>query len=302
MTKVAVVTGGNKVFFSPLSFHQNHITNLHNTLPRQGIGYEICIKLGAAGVKVILATRNDALGEAAAAKLKALGHNVEYRNLDISDDASIARFAEGLNSSYDKLDILINNAAVALFDNDPSPKKGQAIYTMKPNFFGTVRLTDALLPLLRKADAPRIVNAASQLGHLNILASEELKARFLNATTIAEVDTLMKEFVRDWEQEQLVEKGWGSPPYTTYSVSKVGLIAYTRVLAKLEAANGPNKRLLINYVCPGYCATDLNGNAGHLTAEQGARTPVQVALWSADEPEQPNGKFFTEGAQIEWQV
>lgn len=253
-------------------------------------------------MKVVLATRNDALGEEAARKLKALGHDVEYRNLDISDDASIARFAQGLASAYDKLDILVNNAAVALFDNDPSPKKGQAIYTLKPNYFGTVRLTDALLPLLRKADAPRIVNVASQLGHLNILASTELKARFLNATTIAEVDTLMTEFVHDWENEQLVEKGWGSPPYTTYSVSKVGLIAYTRVLAKLEAANGPNKHLLINYVCPGYCATDLNGNAGHLTAEQGARTPVLVALWGAEEVEQPTGKFFTEGAQIEWQV
>lgn len=218
----------------------------------KGIGFETALKIAAAGVKVILACRTEVLGQEAADKLKALGYDVEYRNLDISDSTSIERFVKSMKNDYSKLDILVNNAAIAIAEGSDIPAKEHAFRTVNCNVFGTIKLTEALLPLLRNADAPRIVNVASQLGHLKTLTSTSLRTRFANVASVSEVEALMREFIQVYEDGTYIEKGWTHTEYTAYSVysvSKVGLLAWNAVLARDELAHDPRKNFLINAVC-----------------------------------------------------
>lgn len=163
--RTAVVTGGNK-----------------------GIGLELCRQLAARDVRVVLAARDEARGRAAAARLP----GVEVRQLDVTDQASVARFAAEL----DAVDILINNAGVALdkwrsaLDLDLATLRA----TLETNVIGAFAVTRALVPLLRASGRGRIVNVSSALGSLHGMTGLTLAYRLsktaLNAVTRVLADEL----------------------------------------------------------------------------------------------------------------
>lgn len=163
--RTAVVTGGNK-----------------------GIGFELCRQLAARDVRVVLAARDEARGRAAAARLP----GVEVRQLDVTDEASVARFAAEL----DAVDILINNAGVALdkwrsaLDLDLATLRA----TLETNVIGAFAVTRALAPLLRASGRGRIVNVSSALGSLHGMTGMTLAYRMsktaLNALTRVLADEL----------------------------------------------------------------------------------------------------------------
>ena len=157
---------------------------------------------------------------------------------------------------YGALDVLVNNAAIAFKGSDPTPFAAQAAPTIETNFHGTVACTAAFLPLLLKsADQPRIVNIASQAGHLDILPSRERRQAFESASlTLPQLEGFMREFVADVQNGQhskvcemfccggeytmnlnaltrrpLVQRGW---PNTCYGTSKLAVVAYTRILVR----------------------------------------------------------------------
>jgi carbonyl reductase 1 len=275
--RVALVTGANK-----------------------GIGLEIARGLALeASSTVLLGCRDEALGAAAVAQLRASGCTsalVSLR-LDLTDTASIAAVQTYVAREHGKLDCLINNAAVCF--NDPTlygkvphtPFQRQAAVTVNTNFFGTLALTQALLPLLRASASPRVVNVASYAGRLAILKSPEKVALFTAPTLdTSQLAVAMRQFITDVEGGVHASKGW---PNTCYGMSKLGLIAYTRILARDEPA------LRVNSVDPGYCATDQNQNQGYLSAAQGAQTPLQLALLPA-QAQFLSGMLFREGAEVEW--
>lgn len=288
--KLAVVTGGNKV---EIYYCFRLAQFLLSSIISQGIGFEICKKLCQAGVKTIVACRNETLGMEAVNNLKAQGFEAEYRSLDISDDLSIGRFTRCMEEDYGCLDILVNNAGIAYKGSDPTPFQEQCEPTILTNFFGTLKVAESLLPLVRKSTAGRIVNIASMTGHLRILSSEELKGRFLNCKSLDELEGLIQNFVDDVKAGTHVEKGWAN---SNYGMSKLGVIALTRVMAHRETEMYPGTPLLITSCCPGYCATDMTSHKGGRTAEHGARTPAMLALANSV----PNGRFFTDEAEVEW--
>jgi carbonyl reductase 1 len=170
---IAVVTGANK-----------------------GIGLEVAKQLSSSGkIKTILACRNAELGEAATRELITNGFDVDFMICDIGSEDSIANFVCDLSARYPVVDILVNNAAIAFKGSDPTPFDQQAAPTMKVNFFGTLFLTKAMLPLLSKSASPRIVNVASQAGCLRILPNEERRRMFTDPDlTEARLCDLMNEF------------------------------------------------------------------------------------------------------------
>lgn len=194
-----------------------------------------------------------------------------------------------MEEDFDKIDILVNNAAIAFKGSDPTPFKEQAYATINPNFFGTMKVTESLMPLLKKSPEPRIVNIASQAGHLKIIKSDELRATFANVDSMQVLEDLMEAFVTDVQNGEHEQKGW---PNTCYGMSKLGVIAMTKILARRE----PGMR--INCCCPGYCATDMSSHKGTRTAEHGARTPAMLAL--SVPADGPTGKFFVDEAEVEW--
>jgi carbonyl reductase 1 len=230
------------------------------------------------------------LGQAAVQQLHNEGLTaVECAELDISDNVSIQRFAAVMAKLVPHIDILVNNAAIAFKGSDPTPFKEQARPTVAVNYFGTLKVIEELLPLLKAAAAPRIVNLCSQAGHLRIVPSEIIKAELMSEElTVPRLNELMNQFVDSVEAGTQVDNGW---PNTCYGTSKLGLMALTRVLART------NPEMTINGCCPGYCATDMSSHKGPRSAEEGAKTPVFLSLTS---PAEVTGKFFYDSKELEW--
>ena len=264
-TKVAIVTGANK-----------------------GIGFEIARKLCEVGFTTILACRNRELGETAVA---ALGPNAIFMPLDISNDASIEAFAASLKSSFTQIDVLVNNAAIAFKGSDPTPFAMQSKPTIDVNFIGTLKVTKAVVPLLRASASPRIVNVASQAGMLKLLNNSPEKKAMFNSPSLTESELvdLMQSFVAAAEDGTHESKGW---PSSNYGMSKLGVIAWTKMMARDEPT------IRINAVCPGWCATDMSSQRGTRTAEEGARGAFRLATTLDEEI---SGKFFIDEHLIDWE-
>lgn len=275
--RIALVTGANK-----------------------GIGKEICRLLAkdpSIGATV-LACRSLERGQEAIRELQADGcanlHCVEY---DLSQPETSASVHDYVESNFGRLDILVNNAAICF--NDPTlygkvehtPFEAQAEITVRTNFFGTWRLTQALMPLLKKSTAtPRLINIASSAGRLAILKSDQLVQRFTSEDlTMDQLEDLANGFVKAVEDGTHAKIGW---PNTCYGLSKVAIIAMTRVLARLH----PD--MMCNTVDPGYCATDQNCNQGNRPATRGAVTPFLLATLPDDQ--QHSGLHWFDEKTIGW--
>lgn len=231
----------------------------------RGIGLETVRQLAEAGVTVLLAGRDESKATNAAATLQAQGLPVEAIVLDVTKPDSIQRAARDIQDRFGKLDILVNNAGILIDEADRLPS-AQEISTWRETFntnvFAVVELTQALLPLIKKAPAGRIVNLSSQLGSLA------------------------------WHTDP------GSPIYdfkspVAYNASKTAINAWTVHLA-YELRDTPIK---VNAVHPGYVRTDMNGGEGEIDAQAGAKSSVEMALLKADGP---TGTFTHLGRTLPW--
>ena len=241
--QVALITGANK-----------------------GLGYEIARQLGQDhGMTVLVGARDAVRGREAADKLTALGVDARAVQLDVTDPASVAAAAKQIERDFGgRLDVLVNNAGVVL-DYAPPSQTDLAKYqaTHLTNAFGPLAVTTAMLPLLKRAVAGRVVNMSSGLGSLTQNSDPA------------------------WEYAKI--------KVVAYHSSKAALNMQTVLFAaELAAAGSPVK---VNSADPGYCATDLNNHSGPRTVEQGARAAVRLATLPADGP---SGGFFDEDGPVPW--
>lgn len=110
----------------------------------------------------------------------------------------------------------------------------------------------------------------------------------IQSLTIEKIDEVLKEFQKDFKEGSLETKGW--PTFASaYTMSKAALNAYTRMMAKKYP------HFHINSVCPGFVKTDMNNNTGQLSVDEGAETPVMLALLPY---RGPSGCFFHKGDVI----
>lgn len=153
----------------------------------RGIGLEICHQLAEQGHDVILTARSAEKGQKSADEL-----GISFMQLDVSSSTSIAAYIQQFSEKFDALDVLINNAGI-FSDKDKrasSPDFADLRSTMETNLLGPWQLIVGLLPMLKKAKDPRVINVSSGLGAMS-------------------------------------EMGGG---YPAYRLSKVGLNAMTRML------------------------------------------------------------------------
>jgi NAD(P)-dependent dehydrogenase (short-subunit alcohol dehydrogenase family) len=250
----------------------------------RGLGLEVCRQLGQNGLRVILTARDARQGRAAAERLASEKIDVVFRSLDVSDASSIATLATELIADDLKLDVLINNAAVALDGFDGTVARN----TIAINFLGPLRVTEALLGIL--VNGSNIVMVSSGAGELSGF-SETVRKKFrdLKLTRDSLVD-LMASFVEDVEEGRYRRAGW---PASAYRVSKAGLNALVRILA----AEVLPRRIHLNAVCPGWVQTDMGGAHASRSIEKGAASIVWAALLGEDGP---TGGFFRDGRAIPW--
>jgi len=169
-TKVALVTGANK-----------------------GIGFAIARGLGAIGFSVGVGARDDTRREQAVQQLRAAGVDAFGVALDVTSEDSVAAAATAIEHRTGRLDVLVNNAGIAgrtdAGAQDPMTLDLDVVRTvLDTNVFGVVRVTNAMLPLLRRAPSPRIVNMSSNMGSLTlqtgpILAAYAPSKSMLNSIT-----------------------------------------------------------------------------------------------------------------------
>ncbi|MFO0603393.1 MAG: SDR family oxidoreductase [Polyangiales bacterium] len=219
---VALVTGANK-----------------------GIGFEIARQLGRRGLTVVVGARDEAKGRAAAEALRGEGLDVHHVKLDVGSEADVAALPGWFAQRFGRLDVLVNNAGIALWARDDVAAFRE---TLDANVQGVVAVTYALLPLLRESPAGRIVNHSSVLGSL---------------TSIGQAPDQFGDFI--------------NPAYTT---SKAALNGFTVALAHKFRGT----RLKVNSAHPGWVKTDLGGDNAPLTTEVGAQTAVALATLPDDGP------------------
>ncbi|XP_061340154.1 (+)-neomenthol dehydrogenase-like [Gastrolobium bilobum] len=280
--RFAVVTGANK-----------------------GIGYGICKKLASIGIVVVLTARNEKRGLEAMENLKEFGLSdfLVFHQLDVTDPASVASLADFIKTKFGKLDILVNNAGVAggIVDGENVLRQSQislekrgeisdwnivvrqnyelAEECVKTNFLGAERVTEALLPLLQLSTSPRIVNISAIIGRLKYIPNEWARGVFgdIENLTNEKLEEVLKEFLKDYKEGSLETKNW--PGFLSgYTMSKTALNAYTMMLAKKFP------RFRINCICPDFVKTDINQNTGFLSIDEGAESPVKLALLPDDGP------------------
>jgi len=233
----------------------------------RGIGLEATRQLALKGITVLLGARDAARGEAAAEALRNEGGDVHFLRLDMTSADDIRHAHDHIAQTYGHLDILINNAGIQI---ELPEWIGNTTTTIAPdilrktfdvNFFGVVELTQALLPLLRKSDAGRIVNMTSILGSLGLHSDP--------ASPIAATKTF------------------------AYNASKTALNQFTIHLA--DALK--DTAIKVNAAHPGWVRTDMGTEAAPMLTPEGAKTAVDLALVG---PEGPNGQYLHLGDALPW--
>jgi NAD(P)-dependent dehydrogenase (short-subunit alcohol dehydrogenase family) len=229
----------------------------------KGIGYAAARRLGAGGATVVLGARDAGRGASAARRLAAEGIVVDHVLLDVTDRQGVEAAAEQIGKEHGRLDVLVNNAGIMLERGEqPSEVTAELMReTFETNVFGVVTVTNAMLPLLRRSAAGRIVNLSSSLGSLALCSTP--------GTIYAQ---------------------W---PIMAYVSSKTAVNALTVKYAN-ELRDTPIK---VNSACPGYVATDLTGNNGARSPEEAAEIVVRLATLGADGP---TAGFFDVDGPVAW--
>lgn len=241
MKRIALVTGANK-----------------------GLGLETARQLAKEGTTVLMSSRNKERGTEAFQKLKEEGLDVEIVQLEVTNEAEVDALVEHIDSTYGKLDVLVNNAGI-MHGGEPTGVNTAEIVkaevlkeTFDVNFFSLVSLTQKMLPLLKKSDSGRIINVSSILGS-NTVQSDETSP---------------------WS---------GIKPFA-YNASKTALNSFTvHLAAALKDTN-----IKVNSAHPGWVKTELGGKNAPLEAPEGAKTSVNLSY--ADF----TGKFVHNGEEIAW--
>ncbi|WP_151637715.1 SDR family NAD(P)-dependent oxidoreductase [Noviherbaspirillum aerium] len=129
-----------------------------------GIGRAIAVALARRGCHLALADINEAGLEQTAVMARALHVRVSCHRLDVADRAMVQALPAQVNASHGRIDLLINNAGVALGGSFEQVSEADFDWLMDINFHGVVRMTRAFLPYLRAGDDARLVNVSSLYG------------------------------------------------------------------------------------------------------------------------------------------
>jgi NAD(P)-dependent dehydrogenase (short-subunit alcohol dehydrogenase family) len=237
--RVVLITGGNK-----------------------GLGKEIGRQLGALGYTVVLTTRDEQAGAVSVAELKDAGIEAHTVRLDVTSPDDIADVVSYLDTQFGKLDVLVNNAGIAI-EWDGKPTDTDKIRrTLEVNLIAPFAVTEAVVPLLSRSDDARVINQSSMLGSMGAAES-------------------------GWEQMATFMT-------VGYSTSKAGLNMLTLIQSKTLSTKG----IAVAAAHPGWVKTDLGSQAAPMEVDEGARTVVDLVTIAREQF--PHGQLLHKGERMPW--
>lgn len=237
--KVVLITGANK-----------------------GLGKEIGRQLGSLGYTVVLSARDEQAGKAAAAELLAQGYDAHTVRLEVTNPDDIGGLVSYIETTFGKLDVLVNNAGIALeWDGRPTDAN-KVRRTLEVNLIAPYAITEALVPLLSRSDDARVINQSSMLGSIGIAENA-------------------------WDQVATFMA-------VGYSTSKAGLNMLTVMQSKTLASKG----IAVAAAHPGWVKTDLGTQAAPMEVDQGASTVVNLVTIARDQF--PHGQLLHKGERMPW--
>ncbi|CAA7023014.1 unnamed protein product [Microthlaspi erraticum] len=226
----------------------------------RGIGLEICRQLASKGIRVVLTSRDENRGfEAVETLKKEIGvsdQSLVFHQL-VSVILLVSHLLPSVSGVITDVDALRAGTEKVGFNWEETITENYELAEecIKINYYGPKRMCEAFIPLLQLSDSPRIINVSSYMGQLKNLLNEWAKGILSDA-------------------ENLTEE----------RIDQAALNGYTRILAKEHPG------FLVNSVCPGFVKTDMNFKTGVLSVEEGASSPVRLALLPHQEI--PCGCFF----------
>lgn len=237
--KIALITGANK-----------------------GLGKEIGRQLGLLGYTVVLTARDQQAGAAAAAELVSAGCDAHAVRLEVTNSDDIKNLVSYLETTFGKLDVLVNNAGIAL-EWDGKPTNSDKIRrTLEVNLIAPHAITESLVPLLARSEDARVINQSSMLGSIG------------NAEN-------------NWSHVA----GFMSVGYAT---SKAGL----NMLTLIQSKSLESKGIAVAAAHPGWVKTDLGTQAAPMEVDEGASTVVELATVARDQF--PHGQLVHKGKRMPW--
>ena len=178
MDRIALITGANR-----------------------GIGLEIGKQLLEKGFTVVFTMRNMAIGRPIVDELRKEHKTAWFHQLDVSEEQSIADVVKYFENTCERLDVLINNAAILKEENHASVNVSiqDMRETMETNLYGPLMMTRAMVPFLKKSDDPRVINLSSTMGQLSTMgagyAAYRISKTALNALTAIQAKELGRESI-----------------------------------------------------------------------------------------------------------
>jgi NAD(P)-dependent dehydrogenase (short-subunit alcohol dehydrogenase family) len=237
--KIALITGANK-----------------------GLGKEIGRQLGLLGYTVVLTARDKQTGTAAVAELLSFGCDAHLLQLEVTNPDDIEKCVSYLKNTFGKLDVLVNNAGIALEWDGKSTNPDKIRRTLEVNLIAPYAITESLIPLLSCSDDARVINQSSMLGSLGTAENSwDDVARFMAIG---------------------------------YSTSKAGL----NMLTVIQSKTLKNKNIAVAASHPGWVKTDLGTQEAPMEIDDGAKTVVDLV--TIDRDKFPHGQMVHMGHRIPW--
>ena len=222
-----------------------------------GIGKELATRMP--GATIYLTTRQPHLEQMDAnlrCDIGVAADNARFRFMDLKDKRSIGKFVDIVKRRHNRLDILVNNAAVyhkppASFNKGDAPIHFREVEEIvKTNYLGLKTITEAFIPFM--AQGSRIINISSHFAQFKAFnATDENSRRLIEKfkdpeLTLSELDNLMKTYVQSIKTGSWCSAGW---PDCAYTVTKIAVNVYTRLMQ--QQFDKGNKKVTINALCPG---------------------------------------------------
>lgn len=234
-----------------------------------GIGKSTATVLAEQGATVIVVSRNERKCADTVDEIRASSGNsaVEYMVADLSDLAQVRELAAQVNSSYPRLDVLVNNAGAYFLKRLETPDGYEMTWAL--NYLSPFLLTHLLLPSLEASESARVINVASNAQSRGVIDFDDFQSQ---------IDYVGLE---------------------AYAQSKLALVMFTYEFARRLG----DSSITVNALHPGLVATRFGRNNGWLrfhvrrlvkrneiSPEEGAQTSIYLA--TSPEVEGVTGNYF----------